>query len=86
MAQPRPTEASRDRRRLELRARAVDLRDELAARNAERGGRIYLMVDERQACALAAGLVPKAVQAMARTAIDWEFAPRRKARGKGARV
>lgn len=73
------------RERTDYREQRDQLRDELAARNAERGARIYLMVDERDAFALAAGLVPKAVRAMARTAIDWEFAPERKARQRTRR-
>jgi hypothetical protein len=56
------------------------IQDECVARMNERGERIFLMVDERQAYALAAGFLPKAVQAMARAAVDWEFTPQRKKR------
>ena len=70
--------------RTDWRERNDQVRDELAARNAERGSRIFLMVDERQAYALAAGFLPKAVQAMAQTAVDWEFSPKRQPRKRRA--
>lgn len=67
------------------RERRDRIQDECARRMNERGERIFLMVEERDAYALAAGLVPKSVRAMARTAIDWEFSPKRQPRKRRAR-
>lgn len=60
------------------RAKRDRVRDDLAIRNAQHEPRIWLLVGEREAYALAAGLVPKSVRAMARTAVDWEFTPKRR--------
>lgn len=47
------------------------IRAALAERNAEHDTEIYLLVNEAEALDLAAGCVPRTVQALARTALEW---------------
>jgi hypothetical protein len=65
---------------------STDIVAELAQRNAEHGEEFYFLVTAGDVMDLAAGVVPRTVELMARTLIEWEDMLRRNASRVRART